>query len=289
MNTNNLVLKEVDQYMADYAPAYTALMPAFMRTSQSYAAEVGKINFKRVSVIGDIRSKVIDPKDTAIKLLKVGQDRKSFNKYFLGSKFTSSELQSSDEIEEAIKMFLDEHNKQSDEIFLTGDGTNDSNTLNNGLLYSQDKNYFKRGSAEVEKDANDSHLADLYDKITDAIDEADDLDGQKLVLFYGDRPIKEHKGLFVETKTSLIETLVGANAGVSFGKIPKEITPSGEAGILVCNLDQLKLNYTVLAQLRDRDVNKEDMYFWANFIMGSSMLEVKNKKGIVRQPLTFEA
>jgi len=287
--TNKIELKTTEQYMEDFRPSYAPLMPAFIGNSTVHDAEVGSVEYKRVKTVGDIRSRVINVQDSEIKQLSIAMGKKKFSKFFLGSQFQNSELQSSQGVQQAIAKFLDEHNRQSDEMFLTGMGTDDATVKNNGLLFSQDENYTKRPSAEVQRDANNNWLTDLYTKVKDTIDEAQDLDGRILLLFYGERAIQEHNKLFVETKTSLIKTLRDAYSDVSFGKIPKRITPAGQSGVLAVNLDQVMLNYTILPELRNQGINEEKMYFWANFLMGSSMLDVQNQGGVVRQPLTWQA
>ena len=42
MSTNKLVLKSVDQFMADYVPTYQPIYPLFLGKSQQYAEEVGQ-------------------------------------------------------------------------------------------------------------------------------------------------------------------------------------------------------------------------------------------------------
>jgi hypothetical protein len=78
-------------------------------------------------------------------------------------------------------------------------------------------------------------------------------------------------------------------ADFSLAKLPSQITPSGANGIIIANLDQVKLHYTALPQLQKQGTNDEKSYDWFNFLMGSNMLEVLAMGGIVRQPLTLEA
>jgi hypothetical protein len=86
---------------------------------------------------------------------------------------------------------------------------------------------------------------------------------------------------------SALGQVLGAN--YSIVEMPADVTPSGTNGWIIVNLDQVKLHYTVLPQLKAQGINEEKMYSWHNFLMGSMMLEVLASKAIVRQPVTFEA
>ena len=289
--TNKIVLKEVDQFLSDYTPAYTPFMPSFLAgRSTAYSQEVGKLNFKRLEALGDIRSRLISPKDTEIKQILAGETKKSFNKYFLGSQFRISDLQDSAQVEDVRAQALDEHNKQNDELFFTGGGVSDATVINNGLYYSNDSNFVKKTSYEVQKDTDSDHLADLHTKLMEVYQEADEVDGRKMIVFFGANTIKKFNGLFVQTKAPFLKTLKdGIESEVAVAKLPVATTPAGADGFMVVNLDKVKVHYTALPTIKNQGVNDENGYAWTNFVMGSSMVEVTALGGIIRQPLTYEA
>jgi len=283
--TNLIKLKEIDQFLADYTPGYDPVMPAFLAgQSQQYSEEVGKINFKRLEALGDLHSRIIGPKDTEMKQINAGETKKTFNKYFLGSQFIVSALQNPEGIESVRAEALDEHNKQSDSLFLTGGGTADNNVINNGLYYSGDANYTKNTSFEV---TSGDQLEKLYAKVMDVYQQADDLSGDKMIVFYGPNTIQKHNSLFSTTTTPFLKTLRDAIPEASVAKLPTETTPSGADGFMVVNMSKVKPHYTTLPKIKGQGVNEEKMYAWTNFLMGSSMLEVQAKNGVIRQAITF--
>lgn len=287
--TNKLVLRDVDQFLRDYTPSYSPIMPLLMRKSQAYGVEQGLVNFKRAEAIGDLRSKRLGPKDTEWKQILAGEGKKTFKKYFLGSQFIQSTLQDRQGFEDIIAQALDEHNKQQDVLMLTGDGTSNGTVVNAGLFYSNDSNYEAKTSYEVVKDGTTGlHLDDMYAKMVEIYEEADELDGEKLIMPYGSVLLGKFNSLFKETKAPFSKVLRDAVQGASVAKMPASVTPSGN-GFIVINLDQIKLHYTTLAKIDDQGINAEKKYAWTNFLMGSTMVEVLAKKGIVHQPVTFEA
>ncbi len=288
--TNKVALKSVEEFMADYMPVYQPLFSLFLGKSQAYSDEVGTIDFKRADTVGDIRAKHITPKDTEIKQIGVSEGKKTFKKYFLANQFIQSLLQDPRGNQDIIAQVLDEHNKQADDLLLLGDGTSAGTAVNSGLFWSADANYVLESSLEVDDGAADDHLKDLHTQIMVTAAKADELAGQKVLIIYGATACAKFDSLYANTdqpfKKVLAEVL---GSSYSLVKLPAAVTPSATNGWIIANLDQIKLHYTVLPQLKAQGVNDEKMYSWHNFLMGSMMLEVLQSKGIVRQPCTFAA
>ena len=288
--TNKIVLRSVEEFMTGYTPAYVPLLPTLLgQGAIQYAVEAGKVKFNRAEAVGDLRGKMIGPKDTEIHQIHSKEGLKEFKKYFFGAQYIQSKLQDSRGYEDVLAQVLDEMNKQSDELLLTGEGAADASVINNGLLFSLDPNYQKNASYEVAKDGNNQHLADLYAKVSGVLQDADTIDGEKLVLFYGSNVTGKIPGMFVNTSKPLIATLEEAYEDVTFANLPSAVTPAGQNGFLVVNRSQIALHYTTLPRIEGQGVNEEKMYAWTNLLLGSTMVEVKAGKGIIRQPLTFAA
>ncbi len=289
MATNKIALRTVEEFMSDYTPIYQPIFPLFLGKSQAYAPEVGKLDFRRVNAVGDIRAKHITPKDTEMRQIAVMEGKKSFRKYFLANQFTLSEFQDRQGVEEVVAQVLDEHQIQMDEMFMLGEGTSGSDVVNNGLFWSGDANYTLESSTEVKKGAAEDYLVSLHTKVAATVQKANQVAGRKLVVFYGTSIIPLVNSLYGSAARAFRSVLAEALPGVSIALMPESPTPGGTNGWLVANLDQCKLHYTALPQLLDQGNNAEKMYLWFNFMLGSSMLEVLAANGIIRQPATLES
>lgn len=279
--TNKIVLRDIDEFLTGYKPAYSPLKPLFMGNAQQYTQEVGQVTFKRAEAMGDLDNEFFGPKQTEIKQILSKETSKVFKKYFLGSQYIQSTLQDTRGYEDVVAQVLDRHNIQDDNLFLTGGGTSDATVINNGLYFSNDPNYQKNSTATI------ANLNEFYENMISVVQDADDVEGQKLVLLYGEDTIALYNSLFSATSVSFAKTIRDALAGVSFAKMPTAIQPSGAEGYLVANLDQVKLHHVGLPKVDDQGINSEKKYAWTNFLMGSSMLEVLTPKGMVRQGLTI--
>jgi len=288
MSTNKPVLKTVDQFMEDYTPVYQPIYPLFLGKSQAWSEEVGKMEMRRVTTVGDIRTKHITPKDTEIAQVNVTESKKTFKKYFLGNQFQLSEFQNSEGVADVIAQVLDEHQKQQDDLFLLGEGTSNSTMVNNGLFHSNDSNYVLETSVEIDTDADP--LLDMHSKIVTTATKANKIAGRKMIMIYGADALAKFNSLYasqpIPFKRTLSEVLGGNYSAV---EMPADVTPSGTNGWIIANMDQIKLHYTVLPSLKKQGINDEKGYAWFNFLMGSMMLEVQAMNGIIRQPCTFEA
>lgn len=289
--TNKVVLRSVDQFMADFVPVYQPLYPLFLRNSQQYSEEVGQLNFKRLEAIGDIRAAHITPKDTDMKQIAVKEGSKTFKKYFLARQFVQSTLQDQTRTDDVTRQVLDEHNKHMDEIFVKGEGTQNSDVINNGLFWSGDSNLVVNGSAELDTDADAGGAIALHAKVMEQAEIANTVAGQKVVIFYGANIVPIANGLFASQPRSVKQTIQESLGG---GYAPcinllSNLTPASNHGFMIVNLDQVKLHYTTLPKLAAQGVNEEKMYSWHNFLMGSCMLEILASGAIIKQPLTVEA
>jgi hypothetical protein len=286
MATNKITLRAVEEFMSDYTPIYQPIYPLFLGKSQQYENEVGRLDFRRVEAVGDIRAKHITPKDTEIRQVSVMEGKKSFKKYFLANQFTISQVQDRQGIEEVVSQVLDEHQLQMDELFLLGEGTSSGNVLNNGLFYSADPNYTLESSTEIA--SGEGRLADFHAKVVASAEDAEQVAGRKIIMFYGDSILPLFNSIYsgaARPFKSVLAEVLGPN--FSMVQMPKAATPAGQSGWIVANLDQTKLHYTALPQLLDQGHNAEKMYYWHNFMLGSTMLEVLAKDGIIHQPATL--
>lgn len=282
MLTGKVVLRSAEQFMSDYSPTYSSILSLIlgMADNQEYAAEAGEIAFKRAEAIGDIRMKRITPKDTEIKQIAVGESKKAFLKYFYGNQYRQSVYQSREGNEDVVKQVLEENQKLSDELLAFGDGTSNMNVMNNGLYFSKDANYTLE-STSAALASNDT----FYSKLLENAEKANKVPGRKVVFFYGDAR-KLSKKLFTTQPVSLLKVMKDALPDYTFIDLPDSMSPSGQHGWIIVNVEAIKLHFTVLPKLDKQGVNEESNYTWANFAMGSLMLEVKAKDAVIRQPAT---
>lgn len=287
MATNKVMLRSVEQFMADYKPIYTPIYSAFLGNAQAYSEEAGKISFNRLEAVGDLRAKHLTPKDTVIEQISVRESSKVFKKYFLGKQFIQSALQDNSRTEQVIAQVLDEHQKHMDDLFLLGEGTNSSTMINNGLFWSGDSNYSLENSVDY-GDVSDDALIDLHKQVMVTANRAKQIDGNKLIVFYGDELLPYYNGVYAASSMpfkSVLADVLGPE--FAFAELPSAVTPSNENGWIVVTLPQVKLHYTALPQLKAQGVNDEKMYSWHNFLMGSCMLDVMCLDAIIRQPAAY--
>jgi hypothetical protein len=284
------MLRSVEQFMADYKPIYTPLYSFFLGNSQAYSEEAGKVSFNRLEAVGDLRAKHITPKDTVIEQITAIESSKTFKKYFLGKQFIQSALQDNSRTEQVIAQVLNEHQKHMDDLMLLGEGTSDSTMINNGLYWSGDANYSLESNVDY-GDISADPLVDLHKQVMTTCQRAKQIDGPKLIVFYGSELLPYFNGVYANSsipfKSVLAQAL--ADSDFAFAEMPSAVTPNGDNGWIVANLAQTKLHYTTLPKLMSQGINEEKLYSFHNFLMGSCMIDVLCEDGIIRQPATYNA
>lgn len=288
MPTNKVMLRSVEQFMADYKPIYTPLYSALLGNSQAYSEEAGKVSFNRLEAVGDLRAKHITPKDTVIEQIAAVEKSKVFKKYFLGKQFIQSALQDNSRTEQVIAQVLNEHQKHMDDLVLLGEGSSDSTMINNGLFWSADPNYTLESSVDY-GDVSADPLVDLHKQMMVSMQKAKQIDGEKLVIVYGATLLPYFNGVYAASSIPFKSVLAGAleGDGFAFAEMPSDVTPSSTNGWIVVTLPQVKLHYTALPKLAAQGVNEEKMYSWHNFLMGSCMVDALCEDAIIRQPAAY--
>lgn len=294
MPTNKIALRTTSEVMSDYQPRYQPIYPLLMGNSQQFSEDVGQVEFRRVTTVGDIRAHHYTPKDTVIRQIAVSEGKKTFKKYFLANQYIESTLQTREDLETTVGEVLDEHQKQADELVLFGEGTAANNVANNGLYWSGDSNYTLEESTEIDP-TTDNGLIEFHNAIMTDVAKANSLAGRKLLLFYGTAATSRFNGLYSTNVTPFKRVLSdvlnggGGNGQYTFAEMPTDITPAASHGYMIINLDRIRLLYVKLPGLMDQGVNDEKLYAWFNFLMGSFMVDVTTKNGIIRRPITIAA
>ena len=286
MGTNRVALRSVEEFMADYRPNYIPMYSALLGNAQAYSEEVGKVSFNRLEAVGDIRAKHITPKDTVLHAIQARETLKNFKKYFMGSEFAQSTLQDNSRTEQVLAQVLDEMQKQFDEMVLFGEGTSHSNMINNGLFWSNDPNYtFIDNSEEIDGDAVDP-LIDFLAKVMVDANRSKQVDGDKLLVFYGADIISLVNSVFAASSQPFRSVLAGVlGQGWSVAEMPTTVTPSGEQGWMIVTLPQVKLHMTTLPKLKDQGVDARASESWHHFLTGSTMVDVLALDAIIRRKI----
>lgn len=284
MGTQRIQMKTVEEQMTGYTPIYSPIYPLLINgKARQYDAKVGQMNFKRATTVGDIRGKRITPKDTVMQRIAVADATRAYKKYFDANQYVSSSLQDQDEVSDVVQEVLDEHQKAYDELVLFGGGTSSGNVVNNGLYYSADPYYTTESEGAI-SGSGDAKLTDLHDTFLVDATKANALSGNKLAIFFGTSLLPIYNGVYASA-VKPFKTVLGEVLGSDYtlAQLPADVTPSGDDGWLIVNMDQVRLHYAALPSLLDQGYDARNMEYWFNFMYGSSMLEVLAKNGVIHR------
>lgn len=75
----------------------------------------------------------------------------------------------------------------------------------------------------------------------------------------------------------------------TFVVIPEIVLTGNSMGFKVFSQDLVTLNYTRLPIMSENGYNPEDKYFWGNFELGSTMVDIEEKGAGIEQPITIKS
>jgi hypothetical protein len=276
--TSKPQIKTTTEYMKDFVPTYKPVFPLFLGAmAKKYVDEVGTATIIRYEALGDYRAAQVTPKDTHIKQIGVGEGSKTFKKIFLMNQFKLSGLQNQDSTSEVIKQVLDEANKQFDEALFLGGGTSSATVLNNGLFWSADTNAITRTLSDLS--GSSTKAADLFELVLSQYNLATQVAGRVIVVPYGD--VKTYFNKILSGAITVKSALATSN--VSVVDFPDALIPASSHGFLLINMDQIALHYSSVPRLDGSGINEEGKYFWANFLQGNCLVDVKAYGGLIKQ------
>lgn len=267
-----------------YAPVILALAK-----KQSHDVKLDKVTFKSVDVEQDsIVAFPLTKEATEVRHIKAGDSAKTFNIYVKGAKYIQSLRHGVSALPKLHNRVLREYSKLYDVDAMSGDGNN------NGLLVSADSNYTTNGNVEIPAvGAGENQfpkvlaLVDLVNSLKAQID-ASHMSQNITIFYYGDDVVKLMGTITQENETPVSKLLEAAWEGARWIKIPTAVLPEGAGqGLLVVADDLVTLHYCQEPTIENDGTNAEDNYYYANYVMGSTMVDVEEKDGIIKQPITF--
>lgn len=171
-----------------------------------------------------------------------------------------------------------------DNITLYGDG------LNNGILTSSDPNNVVNDSVEIDATADIMGLANqVVDVIAGLKQQVREYTASTdvLVYVYGGQLVRMLDKI-VYNGATIREIIEKAWPEANFVVVPEIVLTGNSMGFKVFSQNLVTLNYTRLPIMSENGYNPEDKYFWGNFELGSTMVDIEEKGAGIEQPITIK-
>lgn len=273
MGSDNLSFPTTEELRTGYAQRGT-VRPFFgtFPNKIAHVQEMGQAKSLTIRTVGDLTAKKIGVADTERHHAHTDGVSKTFNKEFYNITYEISNYQNKDHVADLNVIVSDKLLMQQD--YALSAGLND----NNGLFVSADPDYVTIGSQAMTD--HPTIYGVLYAQL-----EANALltgNGAKRVAFYGTM-IPLVNTIISGTGLSILDVLRGQFPDVTFVMIPTHATVTGN-GFIILNDGLIRLNYTLLAGVKNSGINDEKGYGWINYDYGTMMLELMAPGAIALVP-----
>lgn len=280
-------LKTTEEYLRAVQLSYSPISLAIARQVKHDMTNDVKVIFKRLDVERDnIVAQNLTMGQTEVSAIKANETQKVFNKYVKGAKITQSVYNFNfNRIPELVSKIIRGYSMIFDTITLYGDG------LNNGILTNDDVNNVVNESVELDATADIMALANqVVDVISGLKQQVREYTASTnvLVYVYGGQLVRLLDKITYNGAT-IREIIEKEWPEATFVVIPEIVLTGNSMGFKVFSQDLVTLNYTRLPIMSENGYNPEDKYFWGNFELGSTMVDIEEKGAGIEQPITIKS
>lgn len=293
MATDNISTQtEIQSLMKKYTPTYKPLFSIFTKKT-AYTEHFGDLTFVDSDIKSDIRASEMTAQDSEMAHVVTGEGRKTFYKYFKGTKYHAHGLQVNVDIQNIVDRIVNGFVKQLDEEIFTGEkytpGSNGT-IRNNGLFETNDKNAILKPTATLRS----KNIDDVLEFFTTIVTDTENIIGNtyKTILLSGS--LKTLLNKIVPGTNSLYKNIItqAFSNPVDLVPIPANLEkylPVDSTYAQVLSLEAITLRYTALPRLLASGVNTENTYTWYKFFYGSAMVDVEQLGASIKYPVSVVA
>lgn len=279
-------LRTTEEYLRAVQLSYNPVALAISHQIKHDMTNDVKVVFKRLDVERDnIIAQNLTMGQTEVASIKANETPKVFNKYVKGAKITQSVYNFNfNRIPELVSKIIRGYSMIFDNITLYGDG------LNNGILTTSDPNNVVNDSVEIDATADIMGLANqVVDVIAGLKQQVREYTASTdvLVYVYGGQLVRMLDKI-VYNGATIREIIEKAWPEATFVVIPEIVLTGNSMGFKVFSQNLVTLNYTRLPIMSENGYNPEDKYFWGNFELGSTMVDIEEKGAGIEQPITIK-
>lgn len=279
-------LKTTEEYLRAVQLSYSPISLAIARQVKHDMTNDVKVIFKRLDVERDnIVAQNLTMGQTEVSAIKANETQKVFNKYVKGAKITQSVYNFNfNRIPELVSKIIRGYSMIFDTITLYGDG------MNNGILTNDDVNNVVNERVELDATADIMALANqVVDVISGLKQQVREYTASTnvLVYVYGGQLVRLLDKITYNGAT-IREIIEKEWPEATFVVIPEIVLTGKSMGFKVFSQDLVTLNYTRLPIMSENGYNPEDKYFWGNFELGSTMVDIEEKGAGIEQPITIK-
>lgn len=277
-------IKSKEEYLATADLTFTPSILKIRKVNKSPMDGIEKITFKRLDVEKDnITAENMTTGQTEVAHIKVGEAKKTFNKYIEGAQISQSYRNG-----EANKLG-EVHSKVLRQYFKMWDMAGmDGKNGNNGVLNSSDPMAIKNTSEAISGADNEAKLNALIGVISAMKEQVSDHTASSDILLYVyGKELKQFMDQRLPNLGSVRSIVKETWPEAELHEISGVSTTNQGNGLVAISQGLVTLNYVAMPDLGDQGTDNRAKEYWADYAMGAIMVDVEEKGALIEQPLTF--
>lgn len=279
-------LRTREEYLETVQLSYYPVSMAIRNKEKHDVAGAETIQFRQLDVEKEsIVAEALTPGQTEVAHIKAKEGTKSFIKVLKGAKIIQSVRNFGfNKIPELISKIVRGYSIIYDKQVLYGANGN------NGVITTSDPNAINNASVQIDASGSEQATLNNVIKVLGSLKRSVSdytASNDVLVYVYGSSLIRLLDTTTYNGKT-VRAAIEEAWPEATFVEVPGLVTVGSGNGFSVLSQDLVTLNYTSMPNLSDDGYNREDKYFWADFELGSTMVDVKEFGALINQPVTIK-
>lgn len=277
-------IKSKEEYLATADLTFTPSILKIRKVNKSPMDGIEKITFKRLDVEKDnITAENMTTGQTEVAHIKVGEAKKTFNKYIEGAQISQSYRNG-----EANKLG-EVHSKVLRQYFKMWDMAGmDGKNGNNGVFNSKDPMAIKNASESISGADNEAKLNALIGVISAMKEQvSDNTASSDILLYVYGKQLKQFMDQRLPNLGSVRSIVKETWPEAELHEISGVSTANKGNGLVAISQGLVTLNYVAMPDLGDQGTDNRAKEYWADYAMGAIMIDVEEKGALIEQPLTF--
>ena len=259
----------------DYAPFYSVFKGV------PHEAKIENVKFTTIRGDDEIVAKGINAQDTERAHVKSGVSSKYYAKAFKGVQYAESIRQAQSALPNINNKILKAFHKQLDAEIWNG-------VDNNGVIVSSDPNHISNSASTLPLSISGNNgidkLVALFNSLKTQVENTSSSSNYEFAVYGAD--LKAYLLKILSNGSTYKKVLQDAFSGIKLLDVPANLSASANGIVVICP-DIVDLHYTLLPQIENTGTDQRNSEAWVNYIYGTAMVDVKERGGLIVQPVSI--
>ena len=257
-------IKSKEEYLATADLTFTPSILKIRKVKKSPMDGIEKVTFKRLDVEKDnITAENMTTGQTEVAHIKVGEAKKTFNKYIAGAQISQSYRNGeANKLGDVHSKVLRQYFKMWDQMGL--DGANG----NNGVFNTKDEMAIKNASTAINGADNEAKLNALIGVISAMKEQvSDNTASNDILLYVYGKELKQFMDQRLPNLGSVRSIVRETWPEAELHEISGVSTANKGNGLVAISQDLVSLNYVAMPEIGDQGTDNRAKEYWADYAM----------------------